>query len=129
MILLSGVLRLRFNLFDDLCRFAILGLDRLLSDLIGLLRQRVAILVNLIVVHIRRADVLTADGIESETQLGTVGIDDDLFILGIDGDDLADNAADGDDFGARLQIRAEILAFGLLLLGLARLAGTSCRTS
>lgn len=91
MILLSGVLRLRFNLFDDLCRFVILGLDRLLSDLIGLLRQRVAILVNLIVVHIRRADVLTADGIESETQLGTVGIDDDLFILGIDGDDLADN--------------------------------------
>ena len=71
--------------------------------------------------HEGRAGVLAADGVESETQQRTLGVDDDLLVLDVDRHHLADDAADGDDLGARLQVLAEVLALLLLLLGLAGL--------
>ena len=68
--------------------------------------------------HICGTHVFTADGVEAETNLGTFGIDDDLLVFGINGNNLADHAADGDDLGAGLKIGTKILSLGLLLLSL-----------
>ena len=62
--------------------------------------------------------VLLVDGAEGEAQQGALGVDDDLLILLVDFDDLADHLADGDDLGAGLQIATEVLLLLLLLLGL-----------
>ena len=95
-----------------------LGSLVVVETLLAGLSQRVAVLVDIIIGHIGRADVLTGDGIEAETQLGAFGVDDDLLILLVDFDDLADHLADGDDLGAGLQIATEVLLLLLLLLGL-----------
>lgn len=45
--------------------------------------------------HVCRTDIFTADGVEAETQLRSFGINDDLLVFRIDGNDLADDATDG----------------------------------
>ena len=104
----------------SLCHFDI-TLNRLLGSLIFICRiggKRVAILIDLVIMHICGTYIFTADGVEAETNLGAFGIDDDLLVFGIDGNNLADYTADGNDLGARLKIGTKILALGLLLLSL-----------
>ena len=83
-----------------------------------LVGKRIAVLVDLVIGHVGRADVFAGDGVETETQLGSLGVDDDLLVLLIDLDDLADHLTDGDDLGAGLQVATEVLFLLLLLLGL-----------
>ena len=88
----NSLLRLGFVVVTGLVSGVFLGhdgrLDRNLTSLIVsrslgvFVGQRVAVLVDLIIGHIGRADVLTGDGVEAETQLGAFGFDDDLLIPG-----------------------------------------------
>ena len=101
----------------SLCHFD-LTLNRLLGSLIFICRiggKRVAILIDLVIMHICGTYIFTANGVEAETNLGTFGIDDDLLVFGINGNNLADYTADGNDLGARLKIGTKILALGLPL--------------
>ena len=113
---LSAVLLLGLSLrrFD-------FAFNRLLSSLIfvcGIGGKRITVFIDLIVVYVRRTHVFAADGVETETNLSAFGIDDDLLVFGIDGNNLADHTTNGDDLSARLQVGTEILTRGLLLLSL-----------